>query len=164
MAIRYLRPLLSSQELIDDPKQHLFVLALISNECAVLHHTDQSVDYILQYLELARQCGDSVRYASGYLYLAENYREQQNFDECYQYLREGQRILKRVQGARSLDFLLWSQELEIDYFADLKQYDKAIAITKTMIASYRMLTMEQRKQMQLEHDSCLLYTSPSPRD
>ena len=155
LAIRYLRPLLSSQELIDDPKQHLFVLALISNECAVLHHTDQSIDYILQYLELARQCGDSVRYASGYLYLAENYREQQNFDACYQYLREGQRILKRVQGARSLEFLLWSLELEIDYFADQQQYDKAIAIAKKMITRYRMLTLEQRKQMRLDQDSSM---------
>lgn len=155
LAIRYLRPLLSSQELIDDPKEHLFVLALISNECAVLHHTDQSIDYILQYLELARQCGDSVRYASGYLYLAENYREQQNFDACYQYLREGQRILKRVQGARSLEFLLWSLELEIDYFADQQQYDKAIAIAKKMITRYRMLTLEQRRQMQLDQDSSM---------
>ena len=89
------------------------------------------------------------------MYLVENYREQQNFDACYLYLRDGQRILKRVQGARSLEFLLWSLELEIDYFADQQQYDKAIAIAKKMIIRYRMLTLEQRKQMRLDQDSSM---------
>ena len=44
--------------------------------------------------------------------------------------------------------------LEQGYISQ-KQYDKAIAIAKKMIIRYRMLTLEQRKQMRLDQDSSM---------
>lgn len=155
LAIRYLRPLLSSEELTENPESHLFALALLCNECNVLHLADQSLSYALQYLELTHQYGDSVRYAAAHLYLAELYRQQGNPNKGYDHLREGQQILKQTQDPRTLGYLLWSRELEINYFADQKQYDQAITLVQKLIVRYRALSPKQRHQLQLDNDSVL---------
>ena len=152
-AIRYLSPLLVSEALAADPKRHLFALALMSNECMVLHWDDQELEYLLQYMALAQHSGDSVRYASAYLYLASVYQEQEAYDRSETCLRQGQQILKRTDDPRSLDYLLWSREIEIDLLASQNRYDEAIALNHRLIRRYKSLTPQQREQMDLARDS-----------
>ena len=152
-AIRYLTPLLMSEELADHPERHLFALALMSNEYMVLHQTDRQLDYTLQYMELARQQGDSVRYAVAYLYLVGLYSEQENYPEADACLKRAQHILKQTTAPRSLEYLLWSREMEIDLLAVQHQYSKAIAVNRRLIDRYESLSMSQRRALDLDQDS-----------
>lgn len=142
-----------SEELADHPERHLFALALMSNEYMVLHQTDRQLDYTLQYMELARQQGDSVRYAVAYLYLVGLYSEQENYPEADVCLKRAQHILKQTTAPRSLEYLLWSREMEIDLLAVQHQYSKAIAVNRRLIDRYESLSMSQRRALDLDQDS-----------
>ena len=154
-AIRYLTPLLASDALKADPKRYLFALALMSNECEVSHQTDRQLDYTLQYMELARQQGDSVRYASAYLYRVSAYCQQGNYREAEECLRQGQRLLKQSTDPRALGYLLWSREVEIELLTERHQYKKAIAVGRQLIDRYETLSLDQRRRLGLDRDSTL---------
>ncbi len=152
-AMRYLTPLLRSQVLADHPERHLFALALMSNECMVLHQTDLQVDYILQYMELARQQDDTVRYAAAYLYLVGTYCEQEDYSKAAACLERAQRLLKQTEAPRSLEYLLWSREMEIDLLVEQHQYKKAIEVNRRLIEQYESLSVPQRRALDLDQDS-----------
>lgn len=148
-AIRYLRPLLASEELHNDPENYLEAVALMCNEYMILNRTDQELKYTLQYLDLARRYGDSVRYASAYLYLVHVYQSQEDFDQAFSCLYQAQDILKRTQDPQALSYWLWSQEIHIDLYAAQQKYDQAIRLNRNLIARYRSLSAEERIQAQV---------------
>lgn len=145
-AIGYLRPVLASGELTGDPKRHLFALALMCNECEVLHRTDQQLEYTLQYLDVARRSGDSVRYACAQLYLGLVYQAQKAYEKVYPCLSRARSILERTDDPRGLSYLLWSREIELELAAEQKEYGEAIRLNRQLIASYDALSAEQRKR------------------
>lgn len=143
-AIRYLRPLLASNELAASSRDHLFAMALMCNECEVLGRTDERIEYTLAYLDLARRSGDSVRYSCAQLYMALAYEAQGAFSKAFTFLKWAQTRLRKSDDARALSYLLWSEEIEQNLYAAQKNYPEAIRRNLQLIARYKAFTPEER--------------------